>query len=145
MTVDPEILEELEGWADDDEEDDDETTEADPVPVRGRSDRDGPTDGGSLVLVATPIGNLGDLSPRAAEVLAMADVIYCEDTRHSRKLLTHAGITGASLRSLHEHNEEERIDEVLRSLAEGRVVAVVTDAGMPGISDPGSRLVAAAA
>ena len=100
---------------------------------------------GSIVLVATPIGNLGDLSPRAVSALAAADVIYCEDTRHSRKLLTHAGITGPTLRSLHEHNEDDRIAEVLQDVAAGRTVAVVSDAGMPGISDPGSRLVAVAA
>jgi 16S rRNA (cytidine1402-2'-O)-methyltransferase len=100
---------------------------------------------GSIVLVATPIGNLGDLSPRAVETLDGAQVIYCEDTRHSRKLLTHAGITGPTLRSLHEHNEDDRIDQVLREVAAGSTVAVISDAGMPGISDPGSRLVAAAA
>ncbi len=99
---------------------------------------------GSLVLVGTPIGNLGDLSPRAVEALRDADVIYCEDTRHSRKLLTHAGITGPSLRSLHEHNEQDRIGEVLEAVAGGRDVALVTDAGMPGISDPGERVVSAA-
>ena len=65
------------------------------------------------MLVGTPIGNLGDLSPRAVEALRNADLIYCEDTRHSRRLLTHAGITGASLRSLHEHNEDDRTAEVL--------------------------------
>ena len=96
------------------------------------------------MLVGTPIGNLGDLSPRAVEALRGADVIYCEDTRHSRKLLTHAGITGASLRSLHEHNEDERTAEVLAAVAAGRTVALVSDAGMPGVSDPGSRVVAAA-
>jgi 16S rRNA (cytidine1402-2'-O)-methyltransferase len=100
---------------------------------------------GGIVLVATPIGNLGDLSPRAVATLAAADVIYCEDTRHSRKLLTHAGITGPTLRSLHEHNEDERIAGVLKEASAGRTVAVISDAGMPGISDPGSRLVAAAA
>ena len=138
MTIDPDILEELEGWADDTDAGDD------------AGDGDGDTDagvveGGALVLVATPIGNLGDLSPRAVEALSTADVIYCEDTRHSRKLLTHAGITGVRLRSLHQHNEGDRIDEVIRSVAAGRTVAVVSDAGMPGISDPGSRVVAAAA
>jgi 16S rRNA (cytidine1402-2'-O)-methyltransferase len=97
------------------------------------------------VLVGTPIGNLGDLSPRAVEALRRADVVYCEDTRHSRKLLTHAGITGVSLRSLHEHNEDDRIAEVLGAVAEGRTVALVSDAGMPAVSDPGSRMVAAAA
>ena len=105
----------------------------------------GAEEGGALVLVATPIGNLGDLSPRAVEVLSAADVIYCEDTRHSRKLLTHAGITGVRLRSLHQHNEGDRIDEVIGSVAGGQTVAMVSDAGTPGISDPGSRVVAAAA
>jgi 16S rRNA (cytidine1402-2'-O)-methyltransferase len=109
---------------------------------RGSEAREG---SGSIVLVATPIGNLGDLSPRAVETLAGAQVIYCEDTRHSRKLLTHAGITGPTLRSLHEHNEDDRIVQVLKEVAAGRTVAVISDAGMPGISDPGSRLVAAAA
>jgi 16S rRNA (cytidine1402-2'-O)-methyltransferase len=100
---------------------------------------------GSLVLVGTPIGNLGDLSPRATEALRNADVVYCEDTRHSRKLLTHAGIKGSSLRSLHGHNEDERIAEVLGEVRSGRTVVVVSDAGMPGVSDPGGRTVSAAA
>ncbi len=101
--------------------------------------------GGRVVLVGTPIGNLGDLSPRAVDVLSTADAIYCEDTRHTRRLLTHAGISGVRLRSLHGHNEAQRTEEVLRAVAGGAVVALVSDAGMPGISDPGSRLVAAAA
>jgi 16S rRNA (cytidine1402-2'-O)-methyltransferase len=118
----------------------------DPVPGHHPVDgTGGPPARGALVLVGTPIGNLGDLSPRAVQALRDAEVVYCEDTRHSRKLLTHAGITGASLRSLHEHNEDERIAEVLGAVGDGRTVAVVSDAGMPGISDPGSRLVAAAA
>ena len=99
---------------------------------------------GRVVLVATPIGNLGDLSPRAVETLATADTIYCEDTRRTRGLLTHAGITGKRLLSLHEHNEMDRIPGLLDRVASGEVVAVVSDAGMPGISDPGSRLVVAA-
>jgi 16S rRNA (cytidine1402-2'-O)-methyltransferase len=98
---------------------------------------------GALVVIGTPIGNLGDLSPRAAEALATADVIYCEDTRHSRKLLTHAGISGVPLRSLHEHNEDDRVDEVVGAVASGRTVALVTDAGMPAVSDPGGRVVSA--
>lgn len=100
---------------------------------------------GSLVLVATPIGNLGDLSSRALATLAAADVLYCEDTRHSRKLLSHAGISGVPLRSLHEHNEVDRIPGIVEAVRRGDVVAVVSDAGMPGISDPGSRVVAAVA
>jgi 16S rRNA (cytidine1402-2'-O)-methyltransferase len=101
--------------------------------------------GGALVVVGTPIGNLGDLSPRAVAALAAADVVYCEDTRHSRKLLTHAGVSGVPLRSLHEHNELDRVDEVVAAVGAGRTVAVVTDAGMPAVSDPGARVVAAVA
>ena len=115
---------------------------------------DGPDDGppsvlptgdavGALVVVGTPIGNLGDLSPRAVAALADADVIYAEDTRHSRKLLSHAGISGVPLRSLHEHNEAARVDEVVAAVTAGRTVALVSDAGMPGVSDPGARVVAA--
>jgi 16S rRNA (cytidine1402-2'-O)-methyltransferase len=122
----------------DEDEDEDEDDDEGPL-VLGANGR------GFIVLVGTPIGNLGDLSPRAAKALAGADVIYCEDTRHSRKLLSHAGITGIPLRSLHEHNEDHRIAEVIDSVRQGRVAAVVSDAGMPGISDPGSRLVKAAA
>ncbi len=101
---------------------------------------------GELVLVATPIGNLGDLSPRAAEMLRTADLVCCEDTRRTRVLLSAAGIpAGSRLRSLHSHNESRRIPEVLAALWEGRTVAVVSDAGTPAVSDPGSRLVKAAA
>ena len=100
---------------------------------------------GRLTLVATPIGNLGDLSLRAVSVLRDADVVACEDTRHTRKLLTHAEIAGGGrLMALHEHNEEAASQQVLSLLAEGRHVAVVSDAGTPGISDPGERLVRAA-
>jgi 16S rRNA (cytidine1402-2'-O)-methyltransferase len=103
--------------------------------------------GGSprLVLVGTPIGNLGDLTPRAVEALTSAGVICCEDTRHSRRLLTHAGVRAERLVAVHEHNEQEQAVKVVRWLDEGKVVAVVTDAGLPGISDPGERLVRAAA
>ena len=97
------------------------------------------------MLVGTPIGNLGDLTPRAAQVLGLADVICCEDTRHSRRLLTHAGVRAERLVAVHEHNEQEQAVKVVRWLDEGKVVAVVTDAGLPGISDPGERLVRAAA
>jgi 16S rRNA (cytidine1402-2'-O)-methyltransferase len=100
---------------------------------------------GTLVLVSTPIGNLGDLTPRAVETLAHADVVFCEDTRRTRGLLAHAGVTGVRLMSLHEHNEMARVDTVLALLAEGRTVAVVSDAGTPVVSDPGGRLVSAAA
>ncbi len=102
---------------------------------------------GALVLVATPIGNLGDLSSRAVEVLTSADLICCEDTRRTRGLLSAAGIPArpSRLLSLHEHNEQTRLPGLLDRLAQGHTVAVVTDAGTPGISDPGSRLVRAAA
>lgn len=99
---------------------------------------------GRLVLVATPIGNLGDLSPRARETLAGADLLCCEDTRRTRQLLTHAGISGRTLVSVHGHNEQSRVAEVLTRLRAGDTVAVVSDAGMPAVSDPGARLVSAA-
>jgi len=97
---------------------------------------------GALILVATPIGNLGDLSPRAVEALRDADVIAAEDTRRTRGLLTHAGVpAGARLVSLHEHNERSRAAELVGRIRRGDRVAFVTDAGTPGISDPGERLV----
>jgi len=106
----------------------------------------GSVPGGGLVLVATPIGNLGDLSPRAVAALRDADLVCCEDTRRARALLSAAGLhAGARLRSLHAHNEVSRIPEVLAAASAGRTVAVVSDAGTPAISDPGARLVAAAA
>jgi 16S rRNA (cytidine1402-2'-O)-methyltransferase len=95
-----------------------------------------------LYLVATPIGNLGDLSARAIETLSAVDVIYCEDTRHTGLLLNHFNIKKPT-RSLHTHNERERTDEVVEALKSGRDVAYVSDAGMPGVSDPGAMLVAA--
>ncbi len=99
---------------------------------------------GTLVLVSTPIGNLGDLSPRALETLAQADIVCCEDTRRTRGLLTHAGLKGIRLLSLHDHNEMARVEVILAHLSQGRTVAVVSDAGTPAVSDPGVRLVAAA-
>ena len=98
---------------------------------------------GSLVLVSTPIGNLGDMSPRAVDALRNAALVCCEDTRHSGRLLQHVGITGARLAVANEHTEDARTAEVLEVLSTGRDVAVVTDAGTPGISDPGMRLVRA--
>jgi 16S rRNA (cytidine1402-2'-O)-methyltransferase len=97
---------------------------------------------GTLYVVATPIGNMGDLSPRARAVLGSVALVAAEDTRHTGQLLTHAGIT-ARLVSLHEHNEAGRVDEILRRLRAGDSVALVTDAGTPLISDPGYRLLAA--
>lgn len=102
-----------------------------------------PTGPGRLVLVSTPIGNLGDLSPRAIEVLQRCGLICCEDTRHSGKLLSHAGIQGVRLAVANEHTETDRLDDVLATLSRGVDVAIVTDAGTPGISDPGARLVRA--
>ncbi len=99
---------------------------------------------GSLVLVATPIGNLGDLSPRAVEVLHAADVIAAEDTRRTRGLLTHAGVAGGRrLRAVHGHNERASAAKIVEEIRSGALVAYVTDAGMPGVSDPGERLVRA--
>lgn len=98
---------------------------------------------GTLYLVATPIGNLADLSPRAIETLRAAALIACEDTRTSRPLLSRHGIAAPTL-SLHEHNERAAGEKVLRALQEGGDVALVSDAGTPAISDPGAALVAAA-
>jgi len=97
---------------------------------------------GTLYVVATPIGNMGDLSPRAREVLSSVALIAAEDTRHAGQLLTRVGVT-ARLLSLHEHNEAGRVDEILTRLRDGDSVALVTDAGTPLISDPGYRLLAA--
>lgn len=97
-----------------------------------------------LVLVGTPIGNLGDLAPRAVEALAAADVICCEDTRRTGRLLQHAGVERRPLVVVNDHTEVPAIVGVLERLARGERVALVTDAGMPGISDPGERLVRAA-
>jgi 16S rRNA (cytidine1402-2'-O)-methyltransferase len=95
---------------------------------------------GTLYLVATPIGNLQDMTFRAVEVLSSADVIACEDTRHTRKLLNAFEIS-TKLVSYHEHNEGERADELGRMLSDGKSIAVVSDAGTPGINDPGFRIV----
>ena len=103
------------------------------------------TEEGSLVLVATPIGNLDDLSPRAVATLAAADLVVCEDTRRTGRLLSAAQVTAKRLLAVHDHNEASRIETVLEHLRAGETVAVVTDAGTPGISDPGERLVRAAA
>lgn len=99
---------------------------------------------GVLSVVATPIGNLGDLSQRAIEVLTGADLVLAEDTRRTGRLLAHLGST-VPQRSLHEHNEQQRITEVLARLEAGEQLALVSDAGTPTISDPGFRLLAACA
>jgi 16S rRNA (cytidine1402-2'-O)-methyltransferase len=99
---------------------------------------------GQLVLVATPLGNLGDLSQRALELFRDANVIYCEDTRHSRVLFSANDITtGRRLQSLHEHNEAAQSEQIVARVRAGELVVLISDAGTPGISDPGGRAVAA--
>jgi len=98
---------------------------------------------GTLYVVATPLGNLGDLSPRAADTLKRVAAVAAEDTRHSKPLLSHAG-SRAELISFHEHSSERALERILRILSAGRDVALITDAGTPAISDPGVVLVAAA-
>lgn len=98
---------------------------------------------GKIILVPTPIGNLGDMTVRAIEVLREADRIACEDTRRSGILLAHYEITGKSLVSLHEHNESRKAPELANAAKSGEIIAFISDAGMPGISDPGYRLVQA--
>lgn len=101
---------------------------------------------GQLVVVATPLGNLGDISRRALELLGSADVVYCEDTRHSRTLFSaHAIPIRGRLQSLHEHNEVSQCADVVERVRNGETVVLISDAGTPGISDPGSRVVAAVA
>ena len=97
---------------------------------------------GSLYIVATPIGNLEDLSPRARKILGEADQILCEDTRHTGQMLARLGIATRRA-SLHEHNEEEKVAGIVAGLKAGRSYALVSDAGTPLISDPGYRLLAA--
>jgi 16S rRNA (cytidine1402-2'-O)-methyltransferase len=100
---------------------------------------------GELILVATPIGNLGDLSARAEEALRSADAIACEDTRHTLKLLSAKAIHGKRLLAVHEHNEMHAAAGIVALIERGERIALVTDAGTPGISDPGERVVAAVA
>lgn len=96
----------------------------------------------ALYVVATPIGNLGDITLRALETLRAADLIACEDTRHARHLLDHHGIRAATV-SVHEHNEAAAATKLIDALGSGKRVALISDAGTPGISDPGSRACAA--
>lgn len=98
---------------------------------------------GTLYLVATPIGNLADITHRALQVLNDVDLIACEDTRHTHKLLAHYNITTKTI-SYHEHNEQQRALALIERLKQGTNIAVVSDAGTPSISDPGFRLVRAA-
>src|SRR5919112_1088964 len=99
---------------------------------------------GSLFLVATPIGNLEDITQRALRVLKEVDLIACEDTRHTRRLLDHYGIATRAV-SYHEHNENERAAELIERLRSGESIALVSDAGTPLVSDPGYRVVRQAA
>lgn len=98
---------------------------------------------GTLYVVATPLGNLADASARCVEILRTADIVACEDTRTSRTLLAHHGIAARTV-ALHAHNERAAGETLLRAMREGKSVALVSDAGTPGISDPGALLVAAA-
>jgi len=99
---------------------------------------------GRLLVVATPIGNLDDLSPRARTAFESADLVACEDTRHTGRLLAHCGIK-KPLVSLHEHNERQRVPRLLADLREGKTIALASDAGTPLLSDPGFVLVREAA
>jgi 16S rRNA (cytidine1402-2'-O)-methyltransferase len=95
---------------------------------------------GTLYLVATPIGNLQDITLRALEILRTVDLIACEDTRHTQKLLTHFGVQNRTT-SYHEHNEHERAPQLVDRMLQGESVAIVSDAGTPGVCDPGSRII----
>ncbi|MDE2297475.1 MAG: rRNA small subunit methyltransferase 1, partial [Burkholderiales bacterium] len=96
---------------------------------------------GALYVVATPIGNLADITLRAIHVLALVDAVACEDTRHSAPLLRQLGIEGKALIAVHEHNEREAAERIVECLRAGERVAYVSDAGTPGVSDPGAKLV----
>ena len=95
---------------------------------------------GKLLIVGTPLGNLSDMSPRAIDALKSADLILCEDTRHTRKLLTHFGIDRPT-DSYHEHNEDQKASALVDRIESGETLALVSDAGMPVVSDPGYRIV----
>ncbi len=98
---------------------------------------------GTFHIIATPLGNAADLSPRARQVLAGIDCLYCEDTRNTSNLLQYLGIPYKQLRSLHAHNEDKRIHEILKRLRSGDRLGLCSDAGTPAISDPGSKVTAA--
>jgi 16S rRNA (cytidine1402-2'-O)-methyltransferase len=100
--------------------------------------------GGALFVVATPIGNLGDLTTRAAETLRTCELVVAEDTRRSRQLLSHLGIGGKAVERLDAHASDGEVARIVRRIEAGEQVALVTDAGTPGVSDPGERLVTAA-
>ncbi len=94
----------------------------------------------TLYVVATPIGNLGDISSRALDVLKNVDLILCEDTRETQKLLSHYGIKTPTM-SYHQHSRLEKVESILQFLKDGKNLALVSDAGTPGISDPGNKLI----
>lgn len=102
-----------------------------------------PSRTGRLLLVATPIGNLGDITTRARDALATCDLVACEDTRRTGRLMAHLGLKRPLL-SVHDHNERQRVDQLMDRLARGETVALVSDAGTPLVSDPGYRVVKAA-
>ena len=114
-----------------------------PITMQDKARSIVPENAGTLYVVATPIGNLDDVSPRARRVLESVDVILCEDTRHTGRLTSAFGIATKRL-SLHEHNEAKRVLEVTAGLRAGKNYALVSDAGTPLVSDPGFRLLAAA-
>ena len=120
-----------------------EPTPPEPAPKVTPDGHPGPALPQGLILVATPIGNLADLAPRAAAALRAADLVLCEDTRTTARLLSHGGIA-ARTEALHDHNEEARIPALLARLAAGARIALVSDAGTPLVSDPGFRLTRAA-
>ncbi|MFA5935283.1 MAG: 16S rRNA (cytidine(1402)-2'-O)-methyltransferase [Patescibacteria group bacterium] len=99
---------------------------------------------GTLFMVATPIGNLEDITLRALKTLKDVDAIACEDTRVTSKLISGTGLSGKKLIALHEHTDQKRLDEIVARLVEGQNIAYVSDAGTPGVNDPGGKLVAAA-
>lgn len=101
------------------------------------------SDEGRLYIVPTPIGNLGDITLRAIEILRVSDVLVCEDTREAKKLLSHLGIpSGNRLMVLHDHNEDTRMLKIADEVKNGKIVALMSDAGMPGIADPGIKVIA---
>lgn len=104
----------------------------------------GDDDRGTLYVVGTPIGNLGDLTKRASEILARADVVAAEDTRRTRGLLSHLGVGGKTIVSFHAHSSARDAARLVEKLGEGKTIALVSDAGMPAVSDPGAELVRAA-
>jgi 16S rRNA (cytidine1402-2'-O)-methyltransferase len=108
-----------------------------------RAPRDGDAPGPALYIVGTPIGNMEDITLRALRVLKGADLVACEDTRQTQKLLNHYDIQTKTI-SYHDHNEVTRAPELIMQLEQGATIALVTDAGMPGISDPGFRLISLA-